>query len=78
MSDRTLAAPSVHGHTPLGQVRLRLLDLFHQLFVCFGDIVEREHAVSEFAQEVGAERDESPEGNLQEVVRGRSVRVRIW
>lgn len=63
-SHHTFATPSVHSDTSLLQVRFRLLDLFHQLFVCFGNIVEREHAVSEFAQKVSAEGDESPERNL--------------
>lgn len=63
-SHHIFATPSVHSDTSLLQVRFRLLDLFHQLFVCFGNIVEREHAVSEFAQKVSAEGDKSPEGNL--------------
>jgi hypothetical protein len=68
-SQHGFTARSVHTDTPLLQVRSRLLDLFHQLFVCFRDIVEREYAVSEFRQKVGAEGDESPEGYLWEVVR---------
>lgn len=63
------ATPSVQGNTPLSQIRSRLLDLFHQLFVCFRDIVEGEHAVSEFRQKVSAEGHKGPEGNLWGVVR---------
>lgn len=62
--NRNRAPPSVQSDTPLSQIRSRLLDLFHQLFVCFRDIVERENAVSEFRQKVSAEGHESPEGNL--------------
>jgi hypothetical protein len=76
-SDHIVATPSVQSDTPLSQVRSRLLDLFHQLFVCFRDIVEREHAVSEFRQKVSAEGDESPEGNLEEVVSAVPVHVRV-
>lgn len=38
--------------------------------MCFRDIVERKHAVSEFRQKVGAEGHYGPEGNLWKAVRG--------
>jgi hypothetical protein len=54
----------VHRNTPLAQIRSRLLNLFHQLLVRFGDIVERKDSIAEFGQKVCAEGYNGPEGNL--------------
>jgi hypothetical protein len=43
---------------------LRLLDLAHQFLVCVGYIVESEDAVTEFEEEVCAERHKGPEWEL--------------
>lgn len=46
------------------QVRLRKLNLFHQLLVRLGRVVEGEHAPAEAEEDPGAEGDEGPEGEL--------------
>ena len=48
------------------------LYLTHKLFICIGDIIERENTVAEFEEEVCAEADESPEWKLEII----TVRVR--
>lgn len=46
------------------QIRAREVDLLHQLGVGGGHVVEGEDAVAELEEEVGAEGDEGPEGEL--------------
>lgn len=52
---------SVHIDAFRAQARLGLLNLCHQLLVCFGYIVEGKYAPAKLEEEVCAERDESPE-----------------
>lgn len=46
------------------QIRARNVDLLHQLGVGGRHVVEGEDAVAELEEEVGAEGDEGPEGEL--------------
>lgn len=55
---------SIHIHTLALQIFPRLLNLRHQLLVGLRNVVEGENSVAEFAQEIGAEGDEGPEGEL--------------
>lgn len=55
---------SIHIHTLALQIFPRLLNLRHQLLVGLRNVVEGENSIAEFAQEVGAEGDEGPEGEL--------------
>jgi hypothetical protein len=52
---RLLLQHLIHCNTPLAQIRLGQFDLFEKLLVRFGLVLESVDAVSEFAQEVGAE-----------------------
>jgi len=52
---------SIHSHTPLPQIRLSLIDLFHELLMRFRYIVEREDAVAKIEEEVCAERHDGPQ-----------------
>jgi hypothetical protein len=61
---RLLLQHLIHRDAPLAQIRLGQLNLFEKLLMRFGLILESVDAVAEFAQEVGAERYESPEGKL--------------
>ena len=61
---RTLA-PSVHLHPLLLEFCSRLLDLLHEVPMRFRDVVEGEYAVTEFREEVCAERDDAPERKLE-------------
>ncbi len=73
-----LAVPGlVHVNTEPLQVRLGLLDLGQEFLVCLGHVVERHDAQAQAAEEVGAEGDEEPEGEL--VARGKlSLVLRSW
>lgn len=51
---------------PRPEVLLREVDLLHQLLVGLGHVVEGEDAPAEGEEEVGAEGDEDPEGELLE------------
>lgn len=55
---------SIHIHTLALQIFPRLLNLRHQLLVGLRNVIEGENSVAEFAQEIGAEGDEGPEGEL--------------
>lgn len=55
---------SIHAHALLLEIRSRLVNLPHQFLVCFRNIVECENAESELEEEVCAEGDESPDGEL--------------
>jgi hypothetical protein len=55
----------IHRNTPLAQIRLGQFDLFEKFLVRFRCVFESVDAVAKFAQEVGAERYEGPEGKLQ-------------
>lgn len=55
---------SVHRNTQLAQLNLRRLDLAHQLLVRLGAVVEGQHAPAEAEEQVRAEGDEGPEGEL--------------
>jgi hypothetical protein len=46
------------------KVRTRFFDLRHQFCVCLWHVVEGEDSPAELKEEVCAERDEGPEGNL--------------
>lgn len=52
--------------TQLSQVGLSLVNLRHQLLVRLGDIVEGHDVVAESGEEVCAEGNESPEGELRD------------
>lgn len=55
---------SIHIHTLALQIFPRLLNLRHQFLVGLRDVVEGEDSVAEFPQEIGAEGDEGPEGEV--------------
>jgi hypothetical protein len=55
---------SVDIHALGSQICPGLIDLLHQFGVSGGHIVESEDAVAELKQEISAEGDESPEGEL--------------
>lgn len=55
----------VHIHAQRSEVLLGQLDFAHQLLVCVGAVVEGQDAPAEADEQVGAERDEGPEGELR-------------
>lgn len=61
------AIPLVHIHAQFSQVHLGQINLGHQLLVRLGYIVEGHDIPAESEEEVGAERDESPEGQLDSI-----------
>ena len=65
---------SVDIHPLRPQLPPRNLDLPQELLVRFRHIIESEDAPAELEEEVGAEGDESPEGELGGFVRQRKSR----
>jgi hypothetical protein len=57
--------PLVNSDTKLSELNLGLLDLRSELLMRVRDVVEGEDAEAETEEEVCAERDEGPEGELQ-------------
>jgi len=57
--------PSIHRNIPLPEIHLCLIDLLHELVVCFRHIVEGEDAVAELEEEECAEGDDGPDWQLQ-------------
>jgi len=60
-----LFANLVDSDAELSELNLGLLNLRRELLVCVGDVVEGEDAEAETEEEVCAEGDQSPEGELQ-------------
>jgi hypothetical protein len=55
----------VNSNAELSELNLGLLNLRRELLVCVGDVVEGEDAEAETEEEICAEGDEGPEGELQ-------------
>lgn len=55
----------VDSNAELSELNLGLLNLRRELLVCVGDVVEGKDAEAETEEEVCAERNEGPEGELQ-------------